>query len=480
MIVSILRILSVLLSIVGSSFILPIFVAFFLNERKVIPAFIFPMIFSFIFALIVNFVFRRHKIKISGKFTFLSVALSWIFTSLFGAVPLYFSGSIPNFTDAVFESVSGFTTTGSTILQSVECLPRSINLYRCQICWLGGLGIVGLTVALLPLLGVGGFKLVKAETTGPEKGKMTPKIATTVKLLWIIYLSLTASQTVLLRLSGMDFIDAISHAFSCLGTGGFSTRDGSIASFNSPLIDSICIIFMFLGSVNFSLYYYILIKEIDEIKRNSEFKALLLIVVFCSLSVSIFCLSLYRNFFTSLRYGIFQVVSIMSTTGLSNADYTSFPMGAQFFILLLFFTGGSSGSTSGGIKIIRWVIMAKCLVNENKKLLHPHAVFPIRINGEVARGDLVSGVASFIFLYFLLILLTTFFGALAGFDFLSASTSALTFVGNVGPAFGKFNPASSFASVPSLLKWWYSFVMLSGRLELYTMLIFFSKSWWKK
>lgn len=480
MIVSILRILSVLLAIVGSSFILPIITALFLGERQVLPAFIFPMLLSILFAAVFNYIFRRRKIKISGKFTFLAVALSWIFTSLFGALPLYFSGSMASFTDCVFESVSGFTTTGSTVLSSVELLPRTINLYRCQTCWLGGLGIVGLTVALLPLLGVGGFKLIKAESTGPDKGKMTPKIATTAKLLWVIYLSLTAAQTLFLCLAGMDFIDALSHAFSCLGTGGFSTRDGSIAAFSSPLIDFICILFMFLGSVNFSLYYYALIKDNEEIKTNSELKALFLISFLAIILVSVFCMPLYKNFFTALRYGAFQVVSVMSTTGLSNADYTSFPAPAQFFILLLFFIGGSSGSTSGGIKVIRYVVMTKCLRSEVKKMLHPNAVFPIRINGRPAGSELIGNVASFIFLYFFLVFLTTFFGALGGYDCFSSATAALTFVGNVGPAFGSFGPSDNFGSVPPLLKCWYAFAMLAGRLELYTMLIFFSKSWWKK
>ena len=324
------------------------------------------MICSWCCAAIFIFLFRKQKFNLKIKFTFVIVASAWIFTSLFGALPLFTSGYIPSFTDAVFESVSGFSTTGASILSEIENLPRSINLWRCQTHWLGGMGIVALTVALLPLLGVGGFQLIKAETTGPEKGKITPKITTTAKYLWLIYVIFTAIQTILLKIFGMDFIDALSHAFSTLGTGGFSTKNNSIASYNSIPIDIICTIFMFLAGINFSLFYYFVTKKFQDIKDNSELKAYCGICIFAIIAMTLCLLPTYKSFGTALRYAAFQTTTIISTTGFASADFTLWPMTAQFFVFILFFIGGCSGSTAGGIKVIRWVVLHKQLSNETK------------------------------------------------------------------------------------------------------------------
>ena len=275
MIITLLRIISALLGIVGTSFIVPLAAALACGETNAVLPFALPMAISWLCVLVFNLPFRKRTMNLTVRGTFVVVACAWIFTSLFGALPLYFSGAIPSFTDAVYESVSGFTTTGATILSDVESLPRSMNLWRCMTHWLGGMGIVALTVALLPLLGIGGFQLIKAETTGPEKGKITPKIATTAKLLWIIYFALTAIETVLLLLCRMDFIDSLSYAFATLGTGGFATRNASVGAYNSAAVDAVCTTFMFLAGVNFSLYYYALTREFAEIRHNSEFKVYL-------------------------------------------------------------------------------------------------------------------------------------------------------------------------------------------------------------
>lgn len=480
MVVNILRIISSLLGIVGVTLIVPLMTAVFCDEKNLIPFYLFPMLLSIAFFIIVNLLFRKHKIKLSIHSTFIIVAAAWIFTSLFGAIPFWTSGCIPSFTDSFFESVSGFTTTGATILSEIESLPRSMNLWRCMTHWLGGMGIVALTVALLPLLGVGGFQLIKAETTGPEKSKITSKITTTAKMLWLIYVVLTAIQTVLLMLCGMDFIDSLCHAFATLGTGGFSTRNASVGSYNSVSIDIICTIFMFLAGINFSLFYFAVTRKTDEIKENSELKAYVGIVLVSIIVISLCIRSVYGSFLSALRYSAFQTVSIITTTGFATADYTLWPYSAQFVIFMLFFIGACSGSTGGGIKVIRWVILFKQVNNETKRMLHPHGVFNIRLNNRPGRKDIVFNVTAFFTVYLALTFLTTFIGCFSGLDILSSFSGSLSMIGNIGPAFGKLGPSFNYGFIPSYLKWFYSFAMLAGRLELYTMIMFFLPSYWKK
>ena len=475
-----LKILSILLGIVGFTFIIPLTVALCYGETQMLPVFLIPMLISFVVMLIINIPTRKNKFHLATKQTFLIVALSWVTASFMGAVPLYFSGYFDSFTDAFFESVSGFSTTGSTILSDLEILPRSINMWRCLTHWLGGMGIVTLTVALLPLLGVGGFQLIKAETTGPEKGKVTAKITTTAKILWLIYAGLTLIETFALKIAGMDFTDALMHSFSTLGTGGFSSRNASIASYDSVAIDTIITVFMFLSAVNFSMYYYLIARKFIDIKDNSEFKYFIAIVVSFITIVTLCVVPVYHHFGKSLRYSAFQVVSLMSTTGFSTADFLEWPSTAQFWLFMLFFVGGCSGSTGGGVKVVRWVILGKQISNETKRMLHPHGVFSIRLNNRVGRKDIVFNVAAFMTVYFAVVAITTFAGCLANLDLFTAFTGALSMVGNVGPGFGKLGPSFNYGFLPSLLKWWYCFAMLAGRLELYTMIIFFMPSYWKK
>ncbi|MFA6937808.1 MAG: TrkH family potassium uptake protein [Treponema sp.] len=477
---SIIRVLSVLLAIVGTSFLLPIGVAVFYKEYFVLPSFVIPMLISWIVAFVFTIFGKNKKATLSTKSSFVIVALSWISASFFGAVPLYASGCIPHFADAVFESVSGFTTTGATILGQIETLPRSINLWRCQTHWLGGMGIVALTVALLPILGVGGFQLIKAETTGPEKGKFTPKIANTAKTLWFIYIGFTVIQTILLCVAGLDFVDSISITFATLGTGGFAAKNASIAAYNSAAVDWICTVFMFLAGINFSMYFYLLSRKFDEVKHNSELKAYCIIVAVATLLVTVFELGTYGGFFKSLRYAAFQVVSIITTTGFITADYTFWKPASQVIIFILFFIGGCSGSTGGSIKVVRWVILSKQLNNEIKKMIHPQGVFSIRLDGRAGRKDIVFNVTAFMFLYFVILGLTTIFASLFGIDLLTSFTGALSMLGNVGPAFGTLGPSCNYGFLPDAVKWWYCFAMLAGRLELYTMIIFLLPSYWKK
>lgn len=479
-IITFLKITSILLAIVGATFAIPIAVAVYCGEFAVLPSFIIPMAISFVMVLAVNLPTKKIKYNMNTRQTFLIVAMVWIIASLMGSIPMYFCGAFDSYIDALFESVSGFTTTGSTVLSDVDIVPRSINMWRCITHWLGGMGIVTLTVALLPLLGVGGFQLIKAETTGPEKGKVTARITTTAKVLWIIYAGFTLIETVALKIAGMDFIDALSHSFATLGTGGFSTRSASIGAYNSVAIDVIITVFMFLAGINFSLYFYLMNRDLKEIKDNSEFKYYVGIVIFFILAVTISLVSTYGSFAKALRYGSFQVVSLISTTGFATADFMDWPATTQFWLFLLFFIGGSSGSTSGGVKVVRWVILGKQVNNETKRMLHPHGVFSIRLNNKVGRKDIVFNVAAFISLYFILVIITTFVGCLGNLDLHSAFTGALSMVGNVGPGFNLLGPSANYGFLPTFVKLWYCFAMLAGRLELYTMIIFFMPSYWKK
>lgn len=479
-ILTLLKISSILLALVGATFAIPIGVAIYCGEYAVLPSFIIPMVISFIFVAAVNLPTKKVKYNMSTRQTFLIVALVWIVASLMGSIPLYYSGAFGSYIDAFFESVSGFSTTGSTVLSDVDSVPRSINMWRCITHWLGGMGIVTLTVALLPLLGVGGFQLIKAETTGPEKGKVTARITTTAKVLWIIYAGFTLIETVALKIAGMDFIDALAHGFATLGTGGFSTRGASIAAYDSVAIDVIITIFMFLAGINFSLYFYLISRDFKEIRDNSEFKVYLGLVAFFIVAVTLSLCGTYGSFAKALRYGSFQVISLMSTTGFATADFMTWPSTTQFLLFLLFFVGGCSGSTSGGVKVVRWVILSKQVNNETKKMLHPHGVFTVRLNNKVGRKDIVFNVAAFISLYLLLVAITTFIGCLGHLDLHSAFTGALSMVGNVGPGFNLLGPAENYGFLPGFVKLWYCFAMLAGRLELYTMIIFFMPAYWKK
>ena len=479
-VISSLKILSILLAIVGATFSIPLSVAFAYSETTMYLPIVIPMAASLVFCGIITLATRKQSFSMSTRQTFLIVALSWILSMVMGSVPLYFSGCFNSFCDALFESFSGFTTTGATILSEVESLPRSVNMLRCLFHWLGGMGIVTLTVAIMPLLGVGGFQLIKAETTGPQKGKVTSRITTTAKVLWLLYFLLTLLELICLKIAGMDFVDALSHALATLGTGGFSTKNGSIGQYNSLSIDIICTVFMFLAGVNFSLYYYLIARKFVEIRDNSELKAYLGIIVVAVIGITISILPVYKTFGNSLRYSTFQVASLLSTTGFSTADYLQWPSSAQFWLFLLFFIGGCSGSTSGGFKVIRWVIFGKLIGNEIKKMLHPHGVFTVRLNNCPVRSDISTGVAAFTTLYFGLIALTTFVGCLGHLDLYSAFTGAVSIVGNVGPAFGKLGPSFNYGFLPDFVKYWYCFAMIAGRLELYTIIIFFMPEYWKK
>ncbi|MCR5414751.1 MAG: TrkH family potassium uptake protein [Kiritimatiellae bacterium] len=450
---------------------LPAAVAVKDGDAACAAAFIAPACCGWIASAVFWLKARRRAEEFDVRHAFGAVAGIWIAICAFGSLPLWFSGAYPSLVDALFESVSGFTTTGTSVCTDVEALPRAVNLWRCETHWLGGLGVIALAVALIPLLGVGGFRLIKAETTGPEKEKFTNFIANTAKTLWAIYITLTAVQAILLRLCGLSAVDSLAHAFSTLGTGGFSTRNGSVGGFGLPAVEWICTFFMLCASVNFAVYYRLVTGRFREVRRDSELKAFLSIV---AVAVTVAALALMRgspSFGQALRSAAFQVASILSTTGFMTDDYLAWRPAAQAVIFALFFIGGCSGSTAGGIKVVRWTVLAKQLKNEMRRLLHPHEVFTLKLNGAPGRDGMVPVVASFIFAYFIIVALASFAGALAGLDMFTALTAALSMAGNIGPAFGSLGPTANCSALPAALKMFYAFTMLAGRLEIYTLLI---------
>ncbi len=477
----VLRIISYLLLIVCGFMLTAVGVALYFREFAVSKAFIEPIAVTVLVAGIFLFSTRNSgRNQPSFKDGFLFVVGGWGMVALLGALPFYFSGTIPSFCDAYFEAMSGFTTTGASILTEVQSLPRAILYWRSLTHWLGGMGIVVLTVAILPLLGVGGLQLVKAEAPGPTVDKITPRIAETAKYLWYIYLGMTVVETLLLMGGGMNFLDALTHTFGTVATGGFSTMNSGVAHFDSAYIDWVITFFMVAAGMNFVLHFRLLTGHGRTLFTNTEFKAYLLIFVSATLMVAFnLHLEVYQGFAEALRYSAFQVASILTTTGFATADYEKWPYMAQAVLLLLMFVGGCSGSTGGGIKVIRIVTLFKQAVNEMKYLIHPKAVFPLRFSGQVVRKNIVYAISGFFFLYITILLLVTFVVTLAGVDLLSAVSTALATVGNIGPGFGVVGPTENYAHYPALVKWVLSFAMLSGRLELYTVFVLFTPMFWR-
>jgi trk system potassium uptake protein TrkH len=416
----------------------------------------------------------------AGSRTFLLVFFAWAGVCLLGALPFYCSGHIPDFTSAVFESVSGFTTTGATMLRDIESLPRPLLFWRALTHWIGGMGIVLLTVALMPLLGAGGFQLFRAEAPGPEKEKIVPRISLSARLLWLLYIGLTAAQALLLFCFGMDWFDAVTHAFSTMATGGFSTRNDSIAFYNSPAIEWVCAVFMLLAGFNFTLIWQFLRGKYRDLLRNSEAKAYGLLTLVSVLIITAAVFPQSPSLEAALRQAFFSAASIMTTTGLFSADFNLWPALAQGALFFLMFSGGCSGSTSGGIKVIRYVILAKQTGSEIKKMVYPKGVFNIRLDGKSGKKDVVYGVAGFVFLYFLLVILTALLVSSAGEDIFTSFSTALICLGNIGLGLGKLGPFRAFPDFPGYVKWGLSFVMILGRLELWTVLVLFTRDFWRK
>ncbi len=478
----IIRVISILLIIVSGFMLFPVLFAVYYGEFQIIEFFIIPIAVAVVFFILMKVIASDIPRKdLSTRDGFLLVTLSWISSSFLGCLPFYLSGAIPSIADAFFETMSGFTTTGASILQNIEILPKSILFWRSLTHWLGGMGIVVLTVAIFPLLGIGGLQLIKAEAPGPSVDKITPKIAGTAKILWMIYIFLTVLQTILLMAGGLDLFDALTHTFGTLATGGFSPKNTSAGYYNSPFVEWVITVFMLMAGMNFILYFKLITGQFQNIIKNSEFKAYLGIFAAATLiaSVNLYGKS-YITFADSVRYAGFQVASILTTTGFATADYEKWPMLSQIVLFIVMFVGGCSGSTGGGIKVIRLTTLFKQCINEMKLLIKPRGIFSIRIDQKVVSKKLVYAISGFVILYIFLLLLTTAVVASGGHDIVTSLTTALATVGNIGPGFGLIGPTENYSFFQDYIKWFLSFAMMAGRLEIYTVLVLFLPAFWKK
>lgn len=479
------NVISILLVIIAGFMIFPIIFALYYNEMNTIMPFVIPMAIAIIFfsiIRIISFYTGPSRKIIHTNEGFFLVTLCWIGASFIGGLPFYFSGEIPYMTDAFFETMSGFTTTGASILTNIEALPKSLLFWRSLTHWLGGMGIVVLTVAIFPLLGIGGLQLLKAEVPGPSVDKITPKIAGTAKILWFIYIGLTIIQTILLLFGGMDLFDSLTHTFGTLATGGFSPKNSSVGFYSSPYIDWVITIFMLMAGINFTLYFKLITGDLGNIVKNSELKAFLGIFIVCTLiaALSLYGNKTYDTIADCFRYAGFQISSILTTTGFATANYEKWPQLAQITIFIVMFIGGCSGSTGGGIKVVRIITLFKQGINEMRLLLRPRGIFSIRVDGKVVRKKLVYAISGFALLYVFILLLTTVVVASGNYDIVTSLTTALATVGNIGPGFGLVGPIDNYSFFPTYIKWFLSFAMLAGRLEIYTVLVLFTPFFWKR
>lgn len=448
--------------------------------------------------LLLRFVSKDFEKKIKKREGYLVVTLGWVTMSLSGALPYILSGAVPLFTDAFFETISGYTTTGASIMDDIESMPQSILFWRSTTHWIGGMGIIVLAIAILPLLGIGGMQMFAAEAPGPSSDKLHPRIADTAKRLWFLYFGLTITEALLLKFAGMSYFDAINHAMSTLSTGGFSTKNASIAHWNNqPLIQYIIAFFMFIAGTNFVLSYFAVKGDFSKYFKDEEFKYYLSLILgitvvttlvvyfYANVSVSandvqvISHPMLFGRFESAFRHALFQVLAVVTTTGFVSADFTIWTPFLSVMFLIMMFLGASAGSTSGGVKIVRHIIMVKNGFLEFKRSLHPNAIVPVRYNDKTVTRGIVFNIMAFFILYLIVFAVGALVFSFMGIDFITSIGAAASSLGNVGPAFGDLSPVNNYASLPPFGKWWSSMLMLCGRLELFTVLIIFTPYFWR-
>jgi trk/ktr system potassium uptake protein len=476
----------------GGFMLLSAFVSLFYKDGVVTEMFMASAV-ALLLGGIIMFVTRNHRKEIQKKEGYMIVSFGWIFMALAGTLPYLFTGAIPSFTNAFFETMSGYTTTGATILSDIESMPKGILFWRSTTHWIGGMGIIVLAIAILPLLGIGGMQLFAAEAPGPGGDKLHPRITDTAKRLWLIYVGYTLAETLLLWLAGMSFFDAINHSLSTLSTGGFSTKNASVAYWNGqPMIQYIIIVFMFLAGSNFVLSYFAFKAKFSKILRDEEFKVYTFFIIGLT-AVAAFFIYYYADPSTSsiahpmvwgalesaIRHGLFQVLTVITTTGFISADFTTWVPFLTIFFFGLMFLGGSAGSTSGGIKVVRHLIMIKNGIMEFKRTLHPNAILPVRYNNKSVPQPIVFNVLGFFILYMLSFIVGVLVFSLLGLDFSTSLGGAASTLGNIGPALGDLGPVDNYGALPAAAKWWSSFLMLIGRLELFTVLILLTPFFWR-
>ena len=485
---TILNILGAILALTGFTMMVPALIAWGYNEPDLVGHLQSMGICMGIGIPV--WLFTRKSRSLNNKDGFAIVTLAWLLIALAGAMPFYLSGAIPNFTDAWFESMSGVTTTGATIIgnpntlphlpNGIESLTHGVLYWRSFIQWIGGMGIIVFTIAILPLLGVGGVQLFKAEVPGPVSDKIRPRVKETAKILWMVYVGLTAAEAILLSISGMSWFDAICHAFTTLPTGGFSTQNASIAAYANPAIHYIIILFMFIAGVNFTLHFRALTGNIKLCFKDPEFLTYIGITFAATLFIFLNIASAqgewtHDNFLSSL----FQSVSILTTTGYSSADYEIWPFFSQYLILILMFIGAMGGSTGGGMKVARIILLVKYAATETRRMLHSRAIIPIRIGDRYIGEDVVRNTLGFFLFYMSIFGVTALILTTLNLDIESAIGAAASAIGNIGPGLGAFGPTDNYALLHPMGKWMLTFCMLLGRLEIFTIMVLFSRTFWK-
>lgn len=482
-------ILGGLIFFLGVALLLPVFIALIYGEASW-SAFLITAGGAMITGAVLFYIFKPEE-ELRMREAFMIVSLIWFLGSLFGAFPFVLSGSLESYTDAVFETMSGLTTTGATIFGgitasgiqnlNIESLDKSILFWRMLTHWLGGMGIIVLSIAILSLLGIGGMQLFQAEAPGTSTDKLTPRIRETAKLLWIVYIVFTFVLFLLLWIHPkMDWFEAICHAFATLATGGFSTKDTNVLFFDSLYIDMVITFFMFLAGMNFALHFRMFRGEKLALFKDREIR---FYSIFCLVAVFAAILALrYESQYSwlkSIQYGSFQVISITTATGFGTDNYELWGHLAYFFLFVCFFTGGCTGSTCGGIKMVRWYLLLKNAAREFKSIIHPSAIIPIRIGEKVVDSKIIRNVSNFFLIYLLCFMIGVMTLSFCGFDLKSSVGASIACLGNIGPGLGVFGPTDNFAAIPLIGKWVLIILMMIGRLELFTVLILFTPWFWK-
>ncbi len=479
---NILYILGALIFFLGLAMFFPLLCSLYYQEGDS-NTFIYSILITSGVGALFYFLFKpaNGKISLTHKEGFLIVATGWFLAAAFGSLPYMLQGVLPQFGNAFFESMSGFTTTGATVITNIGELPHGLLFWRSMTQWLGGMGIIVLSIAILPLLGVGGMQLYKAELPSPVKDKLTPRVAETARTLWIVYIIISIIEFIMLLTGGMDVFNALCHTFTTMATGGFSTSDASIAHFNSAYIDGIITFFMLVAGINFTIHYSLITGNFKTVFQNSELRLYLGIIL---TAVVIITISLKQNVFYEtgeyLRYVSFQVVSILTTTGFTTANFDNWPSLSKIILLILMFIGGSAGSTGGGIKCLRILLIFKYIYKELYRLVHPHAVTAVKLGKRIVYPETMASIWGFFMLYLVMAVAASIILTMLGLDMMTAFSSVVATIGNVGPGFGSVNPSATYSEIPYLGKWILSFCMLAGRLEIYTVIILLIPEFWKK
>jgi trk system potassium uptake protein TrkH len=480
---TVVHVLGLMLVVFSVAYLLPL-AASLIYDDGTLPDFLMAMVWTSAIGFLMWLLTRRYKGELSVRHGYLLVVAMWTAMPAVATLPLLLVINGLSFTDAYFETMSGLTTTGATVLVGLDFLPPAINIWRCELQWLGGMGIIVLAVAILPLLGVGGRQLFKAETPGPMKDTaLTPRIAETARNLWLVYLVITLACIASLKWAGMNWLDAVCHAFSAMGLGGFSTHDASIGYFNSPLIEIVMEVFMLFAVVNFSTHFLVWrSRSLKVYLRDSEAVASVGLILSSCVGIALFLRwqNVYPDFWVALRYASFNVVSIATSSGYASVDYAQWPIFAPLWMMFLTAIAASSGSTGGGIKMVRTLVLVKQASREFLRLLHPSAINPMKIGGQVVANNIVFAVLGFIFLYFMTVVTLTFVLLISGLDFISALTAVLASINNCGPGLGKVGPASNYSGLTDFQTWVCTTAMLVGRLEIFTVLILFTPQFWRR